>query len=359
MSHLVPGDPAPWFVGQTSARPDYNFSSAAGRYLVLAFVAASQSEPGRAVMAALAAQRSLFDDDKIAFFGITADAQDRARVRDDLPGLRWFYDEDHAIARLYGALDKAGAVVPQWLLIDPALHVLATGPLTALDKLIDILGKLGPPASHAGTPMQAPVLLAPRIFEPDLCQHLIALYEQSGGAESGFMVEKDGKTVLAHDHAHKRRRDYLLEDEQLQAAVRARIQRRLLPDIEKAFQFRVTRLERYLVACYEASSGGFFNAHRDNTTKGTAHRRFALTINLNADYDGGELMFPEYGNRLYKPPVGGAVVFSCSLLHRALPVTRGNRFAFLPFLFDEAAAKLREENLQYLARPEELPGAKT
>ncbi|RYF88807.1 MAG: 2OG-Fe(II) oxygenase, partial [Caulobacteraceae bacterium] len=43
-----------------------------------------------------------------------------------------------------------------------------------------------------------------------------------------------------------------------------------------------------------------------------------------------------------------ACVFSCSILHEATPVTRGERFAFLPFLYDEASAKVREENLKYL-----------
>ena len=38
------------------------------------------------------------------------------------------------------------------------------------------------------------------------------------------------------------------------------------------------------------------------------------------------------------------MVFSCSLLHQALPVTAGVRYAFLPFLYDEAAARLREAN---------------
>ena len=65
----------------------------------------------------------------------------------------------------------------------------------------------------------------------------------------------------------------------------------------------------------------------------------ALTLNLNSDeYDGGELMFPEYGDYRHKPPAGAAVVFSCSLLHEALPVTRGQRFALLSFLLDPADA---------------------
>jgi predicted 2-oxoglutarate/Fe(II)-dependent dioxygenase YbiX len=90
------------------------------------------------------------------------------------------------------------------------------------------------------------------------------------------------------------------------------------------------------------------NPFSQKFTKGTAHRRFAVSINLNADFEGGELRFPEYGARTYKPAPGAAVVFSCSLLHMVTPVTRGRRFAFLPFLYDEAAARLREQNNEFL-----------
>jgi predicted 2-oxoglutarate/Fe(II)-dependent dioxygenase YbiX len=113
-------------------------------------------------------------------------------------------------------------------------------------------------------------------------------------------------------------------------------------------QFQVTRMERYIVSCYAAEDGGHFRAHRDNTTKGTAHRRFAVSINLNGDFDGGEVSFPEYGPRSFKAPPGGAVVFSCSLLHAVSQVTRGRRYAFLPFLYDDAAARIREENNRFL-----------
>jgi len=42
------------------------------------------------------------------------------------------------------------------------------------------------------------------------------------------------------------------------------------------------------------------------------------------------------------------VVFSCSLLHEVVPMIRGRRFAFLPFLYDDAAAELRDANLKFL-----------
>jgi hypothetical protein len=35
-------------------------------------------------------------------------------------------------------------------------------------------------------------------------------------------------------------------------------------------------------------------------------------------------------------------------MHEVVPVTQGARRCFLPFLCDEAAAKLREENLKFL-----------
>jgi hypothetical protein len=204
-------------------------------------------------------------------------------------------------------------------------------------------------ADHAGAPLYAPVLIAPRIFEPEMCERLIAYYEADGGAPSGVMRDVGGKTVGVLDD-FKRRRDVTIADEDLRRDILVRLRRRLLPEIKRVFQFEATRLERYLVAAYDAADGGYFRPHRDNESLATAHRSFAVSINLNAGaFEGGDLRFPEFGSRTYRPPTGGAVVFSCSLQHEATPVTKGRRYAFLPFLYDEAGARLREANLQFLA----------
>jgi hypothetical protein len=42
------------------------------------------------------------------------------------------------------------------------------------------------------------------------------------------------------------------------------------------------------------------------------------------------------------------VVFSCTLLHAVSKVTRGRRYAFLPFLYDDEAAKIRQANNEFL-----------
>lgn len=103
-----------------------------------------------------------------------------------------------------------------------------------------------------------------------------------------------------------------------------------------------------LVGCYTADDDGRVAAHRDNTTRGIAHRRFAASISLNDDFDGGEVSFPEYAAHGFKPPVGGAVVFSCALMHAVSAESRGGRCAFLSFLYDEFAARIRAANNQFL-----------
>ena len=68
-------------------------------------------------------------------------------------------------------------------------------------------------------------------------------------------------------------------------------------------------------------------AHRDDPTPATVHRRFTMSINLDAEgFQGGELRFREYGDQLYRTETGMAVIWSCTLLHAVLPVTAGRRF---------------------------------
>lgn len=349
---LNPGEVAPWFYGAAlDANPNYAFSSVGGRWVVMLLMGSGTAAGSREALELLARHRDYFDDDRACFFGVTMDPQDAAerRIAQSLPGIRWFLDYDGAISSLFGALrpqDAQRQYHAHWLLIDPMMRVRQVAPLAEGEALIARL-RTRPPLLPDN---DAPILIVPDIFPPALCRRLIALHEKDGGKESGFMREEDGLTVRKMDHSHKRRRDHLIEDTALIDQLKARMANTLRPMIHRAFQFDATRVERFLVACYDAEQGGYFRPHRDNTTKGTAHRRFACTINLNAEeFEGGELRFPEFGARSYRAPTGGALIFSCSLLHEALPVTEGRRYAFLPFFYDDAAARIRERNSSFLA----------
>jgi predicted 2-oxoglutarate/Fe(II)-dependent dioxygenase YbiX/peroxiredoxin len=359
--NLVPGDTAAWFHQRSPSTPDYGFDTAAGRYIVMCFFGTAGDTIGAETIAAVVANRELFDDKRACFFGVSCDPGDETevRVRDSMPGLRFFWDFDGKISRLYGSIPKDAQAsnknIPVrrfWLVLDPGLRVMAMFPIqgeASHERVFTYLRDLPPPERHAGLVIQAPVLILANVFEPDFCRHLIAQYEQHGGEDSGFMRDMKGKTVQIQDHAYKRRKDYVIEDDELIKQTQARIRRKIVPQILKAHQFNATRMERYIVCCYAAEDGAHFRAHRDNTTKGTAHRRFAVSINLNAEFEGGEVSFPEYGPQSFKPAPGAAVVFSCSLLHAVSKVTRGRRYAFLPFLYDEAAAAVREANNQFLS----------
>ncbi|MBU0826049.1 MAG: 2OG-Fe(II) oxygenase [Alphaproteobacteria bacterium] len=345
----VVGSPAPWFKAHVlDVNPQYSFHTVAGRVVVLFFMGSGIASEVKSAHDMLIRDADRFDDRQCCFFGIITDpdAEPAGRIKTRLPGIRYFLDEDRAVSAHYGACQEGSELYePYVMVLDRQLRVagrfLIRDSQAALVLADTLIGE-GAPEDWA------PVLLIPRVFDGTTCNRLINIYDADGGEDSGFMREVGGKTVSVIDHGHKRRSDVGIKDQKLCKMLGARINHCVRPVIHRAFNFDATRMERYIVACYEASVGGHFRAHRDNTTMGTAHRRFAVTINLNDDFDGGELRFPEFGTRTYRPPPGGAIVFGCGLLHEATPVTRGRRYAFLPFLYDDAAAAQREANNQYL-----------
>lgn len=72
------------------------------------------------------------------------------------------------------------------------------------------------------------------------------------------MREVGGKTVGILDPAHKRRADMTIESEELRRALMVRIHDRLIPMIERAFQFRATRMERSSSRAMTALRAGIF-----------------------------------------------------------------------------------------------------
>ena len=186
----------------------------------------------------------------------------------------------------------------------------------------------------------APVLYIPKVFEPGFCEALIAFYEREGGAPSPSYVEEAGEPRFLYGDS-KVRHDCQISDAEMIAAITRRISRRVLPGILKAFTRRVTGIEKFKIGCYEASEGGRFAAHRDNISTATAHRRFAMSVNLNTGhYEGGFLQFPEFGPDLYRPDTGDAVVYSSALLHEVTPITSGRRFTLLAHMYDEESRQL-------------------
>jgi len=332
---LMLGDPAPWFTARYVSGGTSDLHVNAGRWIVISFLHDLASERAQQELSALAARLAGFTEDHlVAYAVLTAPpAETSALPVAAAQVLRLVADYDQSITDLYGARS-----VPRTVVLDPMLRSIAIIPWDHPMGHAALLGRVLqglPSIDHsAGVPLTAPALIVPRVFDFELCD---------------FLLDNAGKTATILDHRLKRRRDLPIVVPELRERIRARLVARLLPAVERYFQFAATRMDRYIVSCYDSNEGGYFFRHRDNLNAGAEHRRFAVSINLNKDYDGCDLIFPEFGRRTYRAPVGGAIVFSCGALHEVTPITRGRRYAFVPFLYGEEDAAKRLANNSKIA----------
>lgn len=243
-------------------------------------------------------------------------------------------DQNHTVSQTIGIYDsQCEDVEACCYTLSPNLRIQKKYALGDLDTVISqVIADMQPPEPQPGpvVTMHAPVLIVPDVLTPRQCQFLIDHWHQG----NQFEGKVGGGTQSTYRKTAKVRTDILLKPD-LMKEFDYIFGGTLFPEIEKVFGLKVAYREDYKIGCYDAAKGGFFKAHRDNFHLNLSHRRVAMTLNLNNDYGGGGLNFPEYGNFVYKPPAGGAVVFPCSLMHQALPVTSGRRFMMVSFFFGE------------------------
>lgn len=231
-------------------------------------------------------------------------------------------------------LGPGGALRMRVVVLDPNQRIAASfdsralpAAMEAIDGLARSVRSDGGRDLLLGTAM-APVLVLPRVFEPDFCSQLVRLWGKSDHRDSG-VSSRYGNVNMDH---LKRTEDYTIVEPMMLKAVSDRLAYRIGPELTKVFAFdRQFTFDSHVVLSYSAEGQHFFGAHRDNGAPTTADRAFAVSLNLNDDFDGGELVFPEYAAVRVSPPAGAAAVFSCSLLHQVLPVTRGRRFVLTTF----------------------------
>lgn len=246
------------------------------------------------------------------------------------PHCIFLFDSDHKVHNLFGVPPNGP---PQWVIVNPMLHVADRVPHTRQIW----------PTLHSwlrqqqtvvlGMNCPAPALVLPHLLEPEFCNALMHYYQNHDAQPSPILFsDKDGnpQRVMAPDF--KRRHDCFLRDKDLVNGLQSRVIRRAVPAIFKVFRFQASRMERLLISSYQSEYQGFFAPHRDNTVSSSSHRQFAISINLNSDFDGGRLLFPEFSLQEFSAPAGGAIIFSCALLHAVTPVTQGTRYACLPFI---------------------------
>ncbi len=318
-----------------------------GRYLLLAFVDSTEGsmESTEATLSAIAAQVEAIRRAGATVLAISG-SSDAARNRElkQRTGFPWPIagDSTGALFAAYG-IHKGSQPAARLVILTPYRQVRAyfDAPFDTQALLETVMTTIDNQPTNAAAswgPPHAPVLLVPNVLSAEECGQLIDSFETN----APFMIRPPRPGELAGDyripvyeHDRQDRVDRIIKDKQSLAFLDERLWGRVVPMIRKAFAFEVTRREDLHIARYVGERGGHAMGHRDNTGPTTGYRRFALSMSLNDDYDGGELVFREYSDRGYRPPPGTALIFSSSLLHEVLETTGGVRYNLISHLFNE------------------------
>jgi predicted 2-oxoglutarate/Fe(II)-dependent dioxygenase YbiX/peroxiredoxin len=339
---FAPADHAPTIeLRQTDGRPKPP-SRMAGRIAVLHVAASSEGVEAALALNARAARLKALGAD-LYIVRAAAPVRNLAFTKKHALDLDVLSDEPGALAHNLNLKGPGTAIIGRDTRIVDVLPLVSesaagTAVEAHFDRVEERVSHLSESGLRTMADRHAPVMVIPDVLSAEWCAYLRAVHDHEGNAPSGFMQQVKGETVEMQDPEVKVRRDHVIQPgSELDRAITQLFSRRLIPEIQKATHAKISRHEEFKIVRYDAAEGGHFRAHRDNTTQATRTRLFAVTLNLNtggpdADYDGGQLVFPEYGALGYRPDPGSALVFSCTLLHEARPVIAGSRYVLLAFL---------------------------
>ncbi|WP_428376808.1 2OG-Fe(II) oxygenase [Lichenicoccus sp.] len=348
MVRLTPGDRLPFCIGVGTDRQFYSSDLQAGRAAILVLGGSGAPQEYDPVLALLAGRRgevAALNADLLVLLGFDALARVHAQGAASAHGLRVILCGDTSQAAYCAQLE-----LPALVVIDRAGRLTHLAAIRASDPALlvaEAMAALGPLCRAADSPVGAPVLALPGLLDPALCHRLVSGFGAAATYDSGMSgSDANGLVQDRIDHARKCRTDWMLQPgDGVHERVTDLLGRRCVPEIRRAFHSEVAHIDRILVVRYDAGVG-HFGRHRDNSTAALAFRQFAVSINLGClPFEGGRVVFPEYGDEEYCPASGEGIVFSSSLLHEVTRVRRGCRYALLTFLHDADAEARRLERV--------------
>ncbi|MFP6808298.1 MAG: redoxin domain-containing protein [Pseudomonadales bacterium] len=316
-----------------------------GKYLILIFLNDVSDNHAIQILKHFAGHHSLFDElnATLVTFSSDSDANKNQQLK-KASAYSWPIagDSTGAVFASYG-LHKGNCANVRIVVLTPFRQIRGwTDDPENIDHTIrgimDILKSGTAHAEASWTPPHAPILMIPNVLSRAECTDIISSFETGGpftvrppraGEFSG-----DYK-IPVYEHNRQDRVDHIIKDKNTISFLDNRIWSRITPMIQKAFAYEVTRREDLHIARYVGERGGNQMGHRDNTSPATAYRRFALSLNLNDNYEGGGIAFKEYSQKPYNSPPGTAIVFSSALLHEVLETTKGTRYTLISHFFND------------------------
>ncbi|MDE1466406.1 redoxin domain-containing protein [Aurantiacibacter sp. D1-12] len=318
-----------------------------GRFILLALLSDPHATQTAALLESLAGLETRLDAANATVIAVSASsdaAQNKAMKR--AAGFPWpvVCDSPGGIFASYG-LHKGTDRTARLVVVTPYRQIRTWFDLkedadATLRVVMDLLENAQAVEEMRWSPPHAPVLIVPNVLSPEECAKLVESVE----TDTPFMVRRPQPGEIAgnykmpvYEHHRQDRVDMVIKDKNTLAFLDERVFGRVAPMIKKAFAFDVTRREDLHIARYVGRREGIEMGHRDNTSPAGAHRRFALSMSLNDDYEGGGVAFKEFSPKGYRVPAGTAMVFSSSLLHEVQETTSGVRYNLISHLFNDQA----------------------
>jgi peroxiredoxin len=320
-----------------------------GKPLVLLFLNDVSAASAVPVLEALSASRDKLNQFNATVVAIssTSDAAHNRELKNS-SGFKWPLagDSTGAVFASYG-LHKENDTAIRIVVLTPLRQVRVWYDTPddineTVSEIMDLLKNTQAAEEARWAAPHAPILVVPNVLSREECGQLVQSFEKGGPLmvrppRPGEMV--GSYKIPVYEHDRQDRVDQIIKDEETLAFLDERIWGRVTPMIQKAFAFEVTRREDLHIARYVGDRGGYKMGHRDNTSAATAYRRFALSMSLNDEFEGGEIVFKEFSPRGYRPPAGTAMIFSSSLLHEVQETTKGTRYNLISHLYNEDSLK--------------------
>lgn len=223
-----------------------------------------------------------------------------------------------------------------------AMHILLLSPNRRIKDILDDENKLPElDLSQYKEQYHFPFIRIDNALDDELLRDVKDYYSQQN---------KRGQLIF-HKRAGKDR-SHVHPDVELTKRIDNKLSRTVLPELRKIFYFDAKHREDYKICSYDGVTSGRFHVHRD-TPAPQQHRRYAMSLLLNDDYEGGELYLPEYDIKV-KPKANTAIIFPGISAHQVLEVTKGSRMAVITFFSSDLKERYRmkshffdERDVQY------------
>jgi len=314
-----------------------------GQHMILVFLNTAEREQSIQVLKSFADKRKQLSQQEATVIAIssTSNAKYNAVIKEE-SGFHWpiLGDAAGSIFAQYG-IHKCHGQAYRIVLITPfrqirCWHDSNTDLVQAVEDIMDKAKVEVPEDNQKWFPCHAPVLIIPNVLSPEECKQLIDHFENQGPmkvARFDQSAEPGGFKMPIYEHNRQDRVDHIIREKKWTNLIDQRIGSRINPMIKMAFSVDINNREDLHVARYFGERGGNQMGHRDNTGPTVSYRRFALSMNLNDDFEGGEVVFKEFNNHGYRAAPGTALIFSSSLLHEVMETTDGTRYNLISHLF--------------------------